>query len=667
VQDPAVERAKLRRLPFGALRKNHGVRECVGLKAEHHFLENWGVLLFVGVAGVVLALLGILAFDPLPWEAWMAFAITVLTLASLIKGTLPTEVSILAGVTALLAFFIITPQEALVGFSSTGVATVVVLFMMAEGVQRTSVLRPLLRFMLGKPTSMVEAQLRLWVPAAMISAFLSNTPVVAMLMPFVMTWSRSIGIPASKLLMPMNFAVMLGGTCTLLGTSTNMVVVGLASTYKVLDPKTGQPLSFSIFGITPLGVPYAAVGLIYLFIATRFILKVNRGAVDNVIRNPREYTVAVMVTENAPIIGETILQAGLRGLEGLFLVEIIRADGECLNAPGPETRVAAGDIMLFAGQVETVNELYQMQGLVPAAGDSRKINLERHKRRLVELVVSPSSSLVGMTVKESRFRTRFNAAIIAVHRQGEHVKEKMGNIVLRSGDVLLIETGEHFMCEFQKDPNFALVCEVSGSQPPREDKLHMFIAAALVLAMIGVATARVMPLLTAALLCVFGMLVTQCMTLANAGSAVNISVILTIALSFGISKGLEVTGAAAQLADFIVQVFDFSTVGLLFGIYLGTALLTSVITNNAAVALMFPIVADPVTGIIVTQGLNPYAALYTMTLAASAAFATPIGYQTNLMVHGPGGYKFTDWVKFGLPMQFVLGAAGVFLAAAIFP
>jgi len=272
-----------------------------------------------------------------------------------------------------------------------------------------------------------------------------------------------------------------------------------------------------------------------------------------------------------------------------------------------------------------------------------------------------------MTVKESRFRTRFNAAIIAVHRHGEHVREKMGDIVLRNGDVLLVETGVQFMLEFQKDPNFALASEVSGSQPPLEDKLHKFIAATLVLTMIGVATAGVVSLLTAALLCVFGMLVTQCMSLANAGGAISISVILTIALSFGLSKGLEVTGAAAQLANFIVKILDFSTVGLLFGIYLGTSLLTSVITNNAAVALMFPIVADAQAGIIVTQGLNPYAALYTMMIAASAAFATPIGYQMNLMVHGPGGYKFTDWVKFGLPMQCVLCVVGVFLAVAIYP
>jgi len=212
VQDPAVERAKLRRLPFGALRKNHGVRECVGLKAEHHFLENWGVLLFVGVAGVVLALLGILAFDPLPWEAWMAFSITILTLASLIKGDLPTEMSMLAGVTAMLAFFIITPEQALMGFSNAGVATVVVLFMMAEGIQSTSLLRPILRFLLGKSKSLVEAQLRLWVPVAVFSAFLNNTPVVAMLIPFVLSWSRSIGVPVFKLLMPMNIAALLGGS-----------------------------------------------------------------------------------------------------------------------------------------------------------------------------------------------------------------------------------------------------------------------------------------------------------------------------------------------------------------------------------------------------------------------------------------------------------------------
>lgn len=452
--------------------------------------------------------------------------------------------------------------------------------------------------------------------------------------------------------MPLNNAAILGGTITLLGTSTNLVVDGLARETGLAED--GLP----IFGITPFGSIMFVAGIIYMILFSRFLLR-DRGqtGVGAIIRNPREYTVALLVQDRSPIVGDTVQEAGLRQLQGLYLVEVTRADGTLIPAVAPETKIEAGDTLLFAGIVETVTELYHIPGLVPATGQSQKMKIERHHRRLVELVISASSILVGKTAKESQFRSRFSAAIIAVHRQGEHVKERIADIKLRPGDTLLVETGSEFTLRYGKDSNFALVSEVSGSQPPREDKLHMAIAAGLAIAMVALATSGVLPLLSAAAGASFLMIATGCLSVRNAAQSVDLEVVITIAASFGISRGMEDTGAAEQLANFIVSIFQpIGTLGLLFGIYVGTALLSAIITNNAAVSLMFPVIRN----IVEKEGsINSLSALYTLMIGASSSFSTPIGYQTNLMVHGPGGYTFMDWVIFGVPLQMLLGGIGV--------
>ncbi|PXF40826.1 putative sulfur deprivation response regulator [Gracilariopsis chorda] len=647
---------------FSELRNDFGLPKALGKYTVRFLKLNWGILLFMLVISIGLAMLGIFAFDPLPWRAWAAFAILVITLSLLITNALPTAVSMLLGLTLMLVLDIVSPSRGIEGFSNTGVMSVAILFIVAEGIQRTSVLLPIFRIVLGKPKYIWEAQLRIMLPIAFISAFLNNTPVVAMLIPVVQSWSRRADFPISKLLMPLNNAAILGGTLTLLGTSTNLVVNGLAIESAILGTVDGTVdgvgKGLPIFGITPIGAIMLVAGIVYIVFFSRCLLR-DRGqtGVDSIIRNPREYTVALLVQQRSPIVGDTVQEAGLRHLQGLYLVEVTRADGTLIPAVAPETKIEAGDTLLFAGVVETVTELYHIPGLVPATGQSQKMKIERHHRRLVELVIASSSMLVGKTAKESKFRSRFSAAIIAVHRQGEHVKEKIADIKLRAGDTLLVETGSEFTLRFGKDSNFALVSEVSGSQPPREDRLHMLIAAAIAITMVALATAEVVHLMSAAAGASFLLIATGCLSLPNAGRAVDMSVILTIAASFGISNGMEDTGAAEQLANFIVDIFKpIGNLGLLFGIYVGTALLSSVITNNAAVTLMFPVISNVLKS---SKDINSYAALYTLMIGASSSFSTPIGYQTNLMVHGPGGYTFMDWVVFGVPLQLILGVIGV--------
>ncbi|CAN8072513.1 unnamed protein product [Agarophyton chilense] len=616
------------------------------------------VVLF-GIAAALGAIAGIWSiFHDLGWKAWVSVVILLITLCILLSNAFPTVLSMLFGLSLMLVFDIVRPSRAVEGFSNVGVLSVAVLFIVADGIQRTSVLLPIFRVLLGKPQRTWVAQLRVMLPVAIISAFLNNTPVVAMLIPVVQSWSRRANMPVSKLMMPLSNAAVLGGTLTLLGTSTNLVVNGLAVKSKILGVnENGIGIGLPIFGITPIGLVVLLAGLVYMLLFSHWLLR-DRGktGVGAMMCNPREYTVALLVKAHSPIVGETVQEAGLRNLSGLFLVEVTRADGTVIPAVAPDTLILTGDTLLFAGIVETVRELYHIQGLVPATGQSQKMKIERHRRRLVELVIGATSALVGTTAKESQFRSRFSAAIIAVHRQGIHIKQRIADIRLRAGDTLLVEAGTEFAETFGKDSNFALVSEVTHSQPPREDLAHMMISAATAVCMVALAASGTVPLLTAASAAAFVMIVSGCMSVNNAGQAVDMAVVVTIAASFGLSNGLEDSGAAERMANAMVQAFErVGSLGLLFGIYTGTALLSSVITNNAAVSLVFPVVRS----IVSKEGVGATSALYTLMIGASACFSTPIGYQTNLMVHGPGGYTFGDWVRFGTPMQLVLGAVGV--------
>lgn len=624
----------------------------------------WGSLLFVILISIGLTFLGIFVFDPLPAKAWVAFAIVLITLGFLVASVLRTSATMFLAVTAMLLAQIITPKDALGGFANEAVATVAVLFVVVEGIQQTSVLRPIYRVLLGKPKRLIIAQLRLILPVAASSAFLNNTPIVAMMIPVVQNWSRRAGFPVSKLLLPLSYSSILGGTVTLIGTSTNLVVVGLVQDAKIKG-QNGELLHFPFFGISPMGIAYCAIGLTYILLATPFLLK-DRGTtgIGAMIENPREYTVALQVEPKSSIVGDTVQEAGLRRLPGLFLMEITRSDGVVIPAVPPETRLQDNDILLFTGNVETVKDVYLIPGLKPATNQSLKMKVARHRRRLVELVVAPSSNLVGKTPKECDFRSQFDAAIIAVHRHGEHIKQRIGDIVLHGGDTLLVETGAYFIERFGRNYNFALVSEVSGSQPTREDRPHMILVAGLAIVMIALVTAGKTDFVTAGATVVIIMVLTGCMTVRQAVKAVDMEVILTIVASFGVAKGLEVTGGAEQLAKAIVDAFRrLGSIGLLFGIYISTAILTELITNNSAVSLMFPVV----NAILKKEtSLNPFAAFYCLMLAASASFSTPIGYQCNMMVHGPGGYKFTDWAKIGVPLQVILAIAGVLLAHLIY-
>ncbi len=475
-------------------------------------------------------------------EAWLTIAIIVAAVAVMARGLAAPDIALSGAMGLLLLLGIISPKEAAEGFGNEGMLTVAVLFVVAAGIDATGALDRPIRRLLGQPTSVAAAQLRMMLPMAALSSVLNNTPVVAMLIPTVQDWAKRIGISPSKLLIPLSWATIMGGTLTIIGTSTNLVVTGLAS-------QRHPELVWNMLEIFPIGLVVVVVGLSYILIASRWLLPDRRGNVPNP-DGARDYTAAFMVETGSPIIGTTIEAAGLRHLPGLYLVEIER-NSVTLPAVPPDTRLCDGDILVFVGILDSVVDLRKIRGLVPAAADQvARLGLPDDNRRLVEAVVAFGSPLVGQTVKQAKFRTRFQAAIIAVHRNGERVVGKIGDIVLRIGDTLLLETRRDFMETYRNDRSFALVSTVSRSTPVRHGRGT--VALVLLAAMIGSNVSGFAPLFTAALLCVGAMLITRCMTSSEARRAIELNVLLAIAASFSAGKALETTGAAQAIGDSLV-------------------------------------------------------------------------------------------------------------------
>eukprot|EP00511_Aplanochytrium_stocchinoi_P006177 CAMPEP_0204833982 /NCGR_PEP_ID=MMETSP1346-20131115/18457_1 /ASSEMBLY_ACC=CAM_ASM_000771 /TAXON_ID=215587 /ORGANISM="Aplanochytrium stocchinoi, Strain GSBS06" /LENGTH=870 /DNA_ID=CAMNT_0051966949 /DNA_START=402 /DNA_END=3011 /DNA_ORIENTATION=+ len=869
---------------------------------------------------------------------------------------MPPDFTMVFALALVMAAQIVTTSEGLAGFSSSAVLSVAVLYVVAAGITATGALDHIMNKVLGTPTALVGAQLRLMLPVAVISAFMNNTPVVAIMIPIVQQWSKRVDIPPSQLFIPLSFASILGGTCTLIGTSTNLVVAGKAE-------ETGIA-TIGLFDLTLVGVPVLFTGIIYIIlfaplllpsaediekrqlealgvnenrrdgraqslralipkgIATDFtvrclvqpdsevcnqgvdqaglrgldglyltsvqrdghvfnavgpefvineydilfftglvetfpefciknsftpitddneetlndimngignqttqngvrksptksprvkwkskskaiksdsssglqsssstsgadsdafqnaklemwklndspdhdddskecpstimgeivptkrmrkgtfdgrlmkvivrsgggldgrtpkevnfrrkyeaaVLSINRAGekvgsrgglgrivlqagdelmiltgdcfdwdnkdtendlklstVDSNTNNQtdeqfgKEFLISMVVRDSSrlkgarPLAGQTIEAAGLRGLPGLFLIALEREDGTIFHAVGSDAILNKNDTLWFAGERSSVATLRRIPGLVsPNSDQVNKLKVNKLERRLVECVISMDSDLIGKTVRESRFRSRFRAAIIAVHRSGHRLLNKVGDIELRPGDVLILDTGPYFIPRFRDDRNFLLVAEIENSTPPRFDKFYIALLAVIGMMALYTAFQDKLSLFECAVFAAAVMVVFDIISPQRARSSISWEVIITIACAFGLSTAMENSNVAQTIGQALVDLAILTgtgEIGILFAVYLATFLLSIVIANNAAALLMFPIAVQAIEEL----GLEPEPTLFVLMLAASSSFASPFGYQTNLMVYGPGQYIFMDYVKFGLPMQF---------------
>jgi di/tricarboxylate transporter len=528
--------------------------------------------------------------------------------------------------------------------------TVGVLYIVVTGLKETGGITWLAQSMLGRPTSLANVQLRLTIPVAFLSALLNNTPVVAMLIPAVSEWARRYNIPLSKLMIPLSYAAIAGGTCTLIGTSTNLVVNGL------LMSESGLP-SLSMFEIAWVGLPCTILVVVFMYLTSPWLLPERKSAFSQ-FEDPREYTVEMLVEPHSPLDGKTIEAAGLRQLPGLYLVEVNRND-QLIPAVSSQETLKGHDRLIFVGIIDSVVDLQKILGLKPATNQIFKLDTPRENRSFIEAVVSNSCPLVGKTIREGRFRSIYNAAVIGVARNGTRLKEKIGDIVLRPGDTLLLEAPPAFTAQQHNSRDFYLVSRLGDSSPPRHEKF--LIAMVIVLSMVAAVSFGWLTMLHAAMLAAGFMIITRCTSGRIARRGIDWQVLVTIAASFGIGNALHESGAASAIAQYMVFFSGDSPVTALAMVFFTTALFTALTTNNAAAILMFPI------AIAISNGLHvsvlPFA--ITIMMAASASFATPIGYQTNLMVYGPGGYRFSDYLRIGLPLTMLVGILTIIVVPAV--
>ncbi len=585
----------------------------------------------------------------MPADAIVATAVAVAALLVLAVTRAAPDFVFLGALVVLMLLGVIPLEGALSGFANEGLITVGAMYVVAAGLRETGAVRWLSSRLLGKPKTVRGAQLRLMAPVMLISAFLNNTPLVAVMIPTVSEWAKKLRISVSHLLMPLSHAAVLGGTITLIGTSTNLIVHGL------LRQHSGQGLG--IFAIAPVGLPTAVLGVAFIAIFAKWLVP-ERLPVAQKVADAREYSVEMSVVPGGPLDGKTVAEAGLDALGEVALYEVER-EGEREPVVSPQLKLQGGDRLQFLGVVDAVVDLQKTPGLTPADGQVFKLGGARPDRILVEAVVSDSGPMIGRTIKEGRFRSLYGAVVVAVARNGRRLRQRVGDVLLRPGDTLLLEADPAFVETHRNIRDFYLVSPVPDSSPPRYERMG---ASAVVLAgLVFVATTGLLPIVVAGLLAAVTMVILRCVSTDGARQAIDWPVLITIGAAIGIGRALESTGVTAMLATQLSNLGADSLRLNILLLYLATVLVTELVTNNAAAALMFPVAISMASA--TGMSIVPFAV--TIMMAASNSFITPIGYQTNLMVYGPGGYRFTDFVRIGVPLTAVTCVMTVLLVPVV--
>jgi len=562
----------------------------------------------------------------------------------------PTEMVLLGAMVVLSVSEIITPSQALSGFSSTGVMTIAALYVVIAGLRETGAIAWFSHLVFGRPKSLLAAQAKLMGSSALLSTVINNTPVVAMFIPIAQEWSARFGFPISRLLLPMNNVVILAGLCTLIGTSTNLAVYGLLMQVR-------PDADLGLFDLVWIGVPLTVVGIAYALVFSKYLLPDRQGPMEQ-LENAREYAFEVRVHSTGPLVGKSIAEVGLRNLKSAYVLEIERR-GRLITAVGPDQVLQADDRLTCVGVVDAIKDLRRMPGITVADDQSFRLNLKHAQRQLVELVLSQTSPLVGNRVKDSNFRERYGAAILSVSRDGSRVDGKVGDIVFRAGDTLLVEAGYKFFDEHKYDRDFLLVSQLHDSAPP--DFRRAPVSLGILVLMIVVATLEWVPLFEASFIAAGLMVATGCMTTQRAAASIEYQLVAGIAAAFSLGVALTESGAAGLAGTWLVEFAQGNPWLALTLLYVLTVVVTELITNNAAGVLMFPIALS----VAEAAGSNYMPFVIAVMVGASAGFITPIGYQTNLMVYGPGGYRFMDFVRFGLPLNIICGIMTVIIVPRV--
>ena len=586
------------------------------------------------------------------WEIWFTLAVVGTVLFLLATTPAPTEMVLLGAMIVLSIANVISPSQALSGFSSPGVMTIAALYIVVAGLRETGAIAWFSQRFFGRPRSLVSAQMKLMGAGGLLSTVINNTPVVAMFIPIAQDWAARYGLPISRLLLPMNNVVILAGLCTLIGTSTNLAVYGLLMQMR-------PEAELGLFDLIWVGLPLTLVGFVYALLFSRRLLPDRKGPVEQ-LENAREYSFIVRIHPGGPLVGRSISDVGLRNLRSAYVLEIERR-GQLMTAIGPEHVLEAEDRLTCVGVVDAVKDLRRMPGLSIAEEQSFTLNLKHRQRQLVEIVLSGHSPLINVRVKDTNFRSRYGAAIISVSRDGARIPGKVGDIVFRPGDTLLVEAGPDFLDKHQLSRDFLLVSALSDSAPP--DFRRAPLAFGILALMIFLGTVEWVSLFEASFIAAGLMVATGCLTTQLASRSIEYHIVAGIAASFALGVALTESGAASLIAGWLVGLAQGSPLLSLVALYVTTVIVTELITNNAAGVLMFPIALS----VAEVGGVDFMPFVIAIMVAASAGFITPIGYQTNLMVYGPGGYRFMDFVRFGLPLNVVCGIITLIVVPQVWP
>lgn len=585
-------------------------------------------------------------------EAWLVLAVIAALLVGLIREAASPAAMMVTAMVIVLVTGVVSAEQALSGFSNPAPITVAALYVLARAVEKTGALTPLVRGVLGSGAGPRASLARLVVPTTVSSAFLSNTPIVAMLLPQVRSWCDERSLSPSKFLMPLSFAALLGGVITVIGTSTNIVVSGL------LDESGLGSLGF--FELAAVGIPIAIFGTVLLVGLAPILLPARRTVRQELDDEARQFVMEMLVDVGGPLDGRPVEGAGLRHLSSVYLATIERA-GSLIAPVSPVETLRGGDRLRFVGRVGHMVDLPAIRGLTPEPTD-HMLDLDTTSARYFEAVIGAESPLVGTTLKAAGFRQRYQGVVMAIHRAGQRIDAKLGEVPLRVGDTLLILADPGFRSRWGDRSDFLVVSQQGASPSVNGPKAILvgIVAAAIVL----MSSTGVVPVLQASLLGAIVLIGARVLTPGEARSAVDLDVIVLIASAFGLAHAIQESGLAGVFADLMVSGLEtFGVRGILLGVVLATVLLTGLITNNAAALLMFPVAIATAQ----QAGLDPRGFAVAIAVAASVDFLTPIGYQTNTMVYGPGGYRFGDYARLGTPLTLMVVAVLVILVPIVWP
>jgi di/tricarboxylate transporter len=583
------------------------------------------------------------------FEFWYTLIIFILMIIFIIREIVETEIVMFSTVILLLVGKVITIEQAFIGFSNVGMLTIGLLFVIAGALHYSGAIAQLNNFIFGRNKSVITKKLfRILFPVATVSAFMNNTPVVAILIPAIRSWAERTNFSPSKFLIPVSYAAILGGMCTLIGTSTNLIIYGLMIDFGMEG--------LGLFEISKLGIPIALLGLFYIIFIGHHSLPEHKESFSMIEEKTREFVLQLKITNEYPHIEKTIEEAGLRHLQGLFLFQIQR-NNQIIAPTKPTQKLKLGDRLFFTGLPKTILELQKTPGL-ELLKDSI-FDLKQYDASMVrpyEAVISASSPLIGKNVRNSKFREQYNAVIIAIHRNGTRIKKKIGDIILQSGDTLLLLAERDFYRQWYASNDFYLISQ--SEVVPSKPRWQVFVSVTSLGLLLFLMILKLLPMVVAAGLAVILILATRTLSAYEIRQSIDFRVLIIIASAFGIAEGLRSSGVAEFIAQAIVLAGEsLGSIGVVTGIFIITSLLTNFMTNNATAAIVFPITFAAAQQIHV----DPRPFIIALAIAASASFATPISYQTNLMVYGPGGYTFKDFFKIGFPMQILVMVIAIIL------